>query len=155
MGPERMGRADDGAQVVRILDAVEHDDERGLLLGLRHFQHVLQFDVLEAAQLGDDALVHAALGHGGQPFPADLLHPDARVTRAAEQFARGLGANLPVNDEEALHRVGMGAQGLQHGVDAMDVARGFVAAAFTTRRLGGALAHGGYWTSTGSEKVFF
>ena len=87
---------------------------------------------------------------------ADLLHPDARVARAAERIsAAGLGADLPVDDEEALHRVRVGAQGLQHRVDAMDVARGFVAAAFATGRLGGALSHGGYWTSTGSEKVFF
>ena len=53
------GRAGDGSEVTHVRHAVEEDDQRGFVFG-HPFQNVVQFDVADGGDLGDDALVVAA-----------------------------------------------------------------------------------------------
>lgn len=78
------GRAGDGSEVTHVRHAVEEDDQRRLVFG-HPFQNVVQFDVADGGDLGDDALVVAAREAvellDGNLLCADAM-PQAEVARS-------------------------------------------------------------------------
>ena len=89
VGAQRVGRADDGAQVVRVLDAVEHDDQRRVARGLRPRRAVLQLGVLRSSRSSATTpWCTPPSASGASRSRGDPLHPDARVARAASSSRR-------------------------------------------------------------------
>ena len=82
VGAAGLRRADDGAQVVGILDAVADDHKKGLLPGT--VIDVPQFCVGGSRTDGGDPLVGLDAGELGELFPGHFLYRDARLLCHAE-----------------------------------------------------------------------
>ena len=116
VGAGRIDRPQDRADIVRILDAVEHDDERRSAAA--RIEQILDARALRvAAHVGDDALMHAAargaieLAGRHAPNRDALRAPRARRARSRDPSARRRHADL---------RDAPGAQRLEDRVDAVD-----------------------------------
>ncbi len=97
---ERGGRAQDGADIVRIGDLIEHDDRpaRGFV-ALAFLQQIAQPDVVERLDFRDNALVGRVARH----HPAQVSHIGIDDGQDGRQLERGNGlarapdlANHPV-----------------------------------------------------------
>ena len=82
------GRAGDGSEVTHVRHAVEEDDQRGFVFG-HPFQNVVQFDVADGGDLGDDALVVAAR-EAVELLDGHLLRADAMPQAEVAQFGHQL-----------------------------------------------------------------
>ena len=93
-------RAGDGSEVTHVRHAVEEDDQRRLVFG-HPFQNVVQFDVADGGDLGDDALVVAAREAvellDGNLLCADAM-PQAEVAQFGHQLPFGAFANVEFFD---------------------------------------------------------
>src|SRR5918993_649486 len=79
---ERRCRPDDRAQVARVGDAVEGDEQRRLVAVYDLLEQILRMRVLVRPNLEGHALVHAVeAGHPVQFRPGDLHHGDIAMRR--------------------------------------------------------------------------
>src|SRR5437879_3286087 len=60
-GAERRRRAQDRADIVRVADLVEHDDDRAALCYFDRAEHILEIGAVERLDLERPALVHGAV----------------------------------------------------------------------------------------------
>jgi len=111
-----VSRADDGAEIVRVLDAVEDDDEAGAV------EDVVEGGALLGRGEGDDALVGEILDQAVEVFAG--LEADGHVRLAAEiddLLEAGPGSTLDhVDAIESL----AGAKGFADGVNTCNKSHG-------------------------------
>src|SRR5438067_8772724 len=117
--PERMRAADQRAQVLRVGDAVEDEQERRA--GMAR-EDVLELGVLELRQLGADALVHAGAGAVSEISLRDVLDPDPGLRRG---LGYAVSALRPPPFLAALQHhpddvPGVRLERLEHRIDAVD-----------------------------------
>src|SRR5690606_27169574 len=102
VGAERDGAADDGAEVVRIGDLVERDEERALG---RAGEELLQREVGELGRERDHPLVAESLGELVELLTAHEL--DADRERARELDDAGVTSLVAAEDVDHLERLGI------------------------------------------------
>lgn len=109
------GGTDDRAEVVRVLDAVADDDERGLTALLRDTENVVERYIFLCGGLRDDALMGAGDAHVVELAAVAGHGRDAALFR--------LGGNVrevcALGEEDLVHRAAR-AQGFEDGVAALD-----------------------------------
>ena len=109
----RFRRAEDGAQVPRILDLIEGQEEGWFPPICWDRQDLLEIRVARSGDAGDDTLVMRGAGHRRQLIPGAKGHPDAPTFGEDEQFLQGRASALS-QDGDLLHSPAIGAQQLQH-----------------------------------------
>jgi hypothetical protein len=112
------GAAGEGAEVVRVFDAVEGEEEGGLPAGEGSGQELGQADGLDRGHDGEDALVGAAAGFGVDQGAGDGLDLDAAALGEVEEVAEGGPAGAG-GEQDPVHGAA-GAQGLDDGAAALD-----------------------------------
>jgi hypothetical protein len=122
IGTERVRGADDRAEVHRILNAIEHDDQARATVHLRRSEDLLERRVVELPHLGDDALVNRLRSHAIETNPIDPIDPNAVRARAAEDLAGDRLLEALLLNAQPIDLPGLAAQQLEHRVDAVDVA---------------------------------
>jgi hypothetical protein len=114
--PMRARRVDgpqDGADVVRIFDAVQDDDERRALGGGDEF---LDAEPICVANVSDNALVCAALR---EAIEFTSVGPtDGYALAGSQPSDLGVAVVRPCGNAKSGHS--SGAKGFEHGVDAVD-----------------------------------
>lgn len=112
-GSGGVGGAHDGAQVVRVLDAVQDNDEP------RALQDVLQFAVLDGGSQSEDTLVRADARQPVQGLAGLEANRDAALARHPDQFVDPSSGGAAGDDEAVegparaqrfTHRVNSGQQ---------------------------------------------
>ena len=109
---EPIRHAQDRAEVLRVGDAVEDEDE------LRGVDRLVEVRVRGLGEIGDDAVVHAAIGQAIELLGRQHAHRHARFLRLRDDalhFAAVLARKADVVD--ALR---MRADRLEDGVEAVD-----------------------------------
>ena len=120
MTAERAGGADDRAEVARVGDAVERDEQRRLALVDHLLEQVLRVRVLVRRHLERDALVHAVeAGHAVELGTRDLHDRDLAV-RGDRQHLLDAVVHLDALRDVERGRGDLGAQRLEHRVAAGD-----------------------------------
>ena len=104
---------------MRVLDAVQHHEERRLVGRFGHLKQVLELGVGVRPELGGHTLVHPALGELGQPLSRDALHPHPGPLRKREHLARHPGRKDAFHEEQPLHLGRPCLECLQHRVNAV------------------------------------
>ena len=110
MDPRSLGRTQQRAEVLGILQRVEHEDERRLLAFDRPGEDVVQAGVLAAVGDERNPLVAVEAGQRRQRAALDLDDRDAQVGRVEDELLERLTAlrndqeadGLPVGDEGLL-----------------------------------------------------
>src|SRR5262249_51893404 len=116
---------DDRAEVARVLDAVERDEQRGLA-GRRRSDEIVDVGVAERAEPRDHALVARALARRAIELLAiAILDADPRGTRRGHELrdriaGRFVGAARI--DPQRAHPARAAHHELLHGPDAVDAA---------------------------------
>ena len=109
----RIGCSQDRADIVRILDAIEHDDERSPVRAA----HQLRDAVLGAfLDVGNDSLMNTAARLPLQDIPWNLTHGHTVVGRERDELAHPIIAPVP----HAQLRDATGAKSFEHGIDPVD-----------------------------------
>jgi len=111
---EAVGDAENGAEVLRVGDAVEDEDERRRL----PIDDVVEVGVRPLGDVGDDTVVHAASGQAVDLLRRHLPHRHARALRLGDG-ALQLRAVL-ARHADVVHAVRMRAQRLEHGIESVD-----------------------------------
>ncbi len=109
----RVDRPQDRADVLRILDAVEHDEERRA--GRRRRDEIADRVVARRVDVGDHALMHAAARRALERRDVDPLDRHASLPRERDRF---LDAPIGAGADPQLPHAS-GAQRLHHGVHAV------------------------------------
>ena len=90
MHTRRIRRAQECAQVLRVFDAVEQQQQRLLPACLRRRDDLLDGDVGDGRGIGENALMAHPLGDCGIKLcPSDHIHCDAVRPRKIAQFSHG------------------------------------------------------------------
>jgi hypothetical protein len=110
----RIGRPENRADVMRILDAIEHHDERRPRRCRR--DDLLDAVLLRRLELGDDSLVHAATRRPIERLCVHAIHRHpARVRKRQRLLDAAIAA---VRDTQPAHDAT--AQRFEHGVEAVN-----------------------------------
>src|SRR6185503_10259674 len=120
VGPRRFGGAQDGAQVPRVLHAVEDDEERGVA---RLLEQRLEADHRLGGDDRDDPLVGDAAGHAVEGLARLEPQGHAHLAGAGDGLGDAAVADA-LDDEQAVEVAGPRGQGLQDGVDAANQVHG-------------------------------
>jgi hypothetical protein len=112
------GAAGEGAEVVRVLHAVEGEEEGGLAAGQGDGEELGQVDRLDGGHHGEDALVGTAAGLGLDEGAGDGLDLDAAALCQVEEVAEGGSAGA--GGEQDPVDGAAGAQGLDDRAAALD-----------------------------------
>ena len=65
---------DDRAEIVRVLNAVEHNDKGRLACLLGLLQNIFDFRVFKCGRLSDDSLMMSCLGHLVESLFGHIIH---------------------------------------------------------------------------------
>ena len=106
-----MGSSDNGSQVVRILDAVEHHQQAGS--GSR--EHVVEFGIALRGSEGHDALVRGPVRSAIERLAWLEAHRHGTVPGQIDDLLQTRATGSP-SDQQAVERAS-GAQGLAHWMD--------------------------------------
>jgi hypothetical protein len=117
-----LGAAEESAEILRIFDAVEGEDEAGL----GTLEDVFKVEELAFADHGDDSLVGSCLSHAGEGVARLKAGFDARfaaeVEELGEAVVRGLARAVALaRDAHVVETAGPGAESFFDRVQAVQV----------------------------------
>jgi hypothetical protein len=121
VGAGGVGGADDGAEVVRVLDAIEDDDEGVLAAALG--EEVVEIVVAFLRDYGDDALMRGGVGHSLEFVAAKEADGDAGVTGVVDDALKLLVGAL-LGDTDVFDGAGARFDGFADRVNAEDDVHG-------------------------------